>query len=607
MKNTPEFQKLDEEISFYLNDKNARRALVLHAAWGSGKTHLMNEWLNHRRENRPYTPGMVREDPMDIAYISAFGVRTADELHEKAVAAFIELAPKKRILFGGRVLLTAAASGFNVTLPPISNTTLLKFIERPKAIIIDDIERSFGNLGRIYGAINEFVEQHKVKVILICDRIKLAQRNQYGEIEKIADTIIPFPANPKETSKTMIAETLISVDENYRFQNEIEEAVEHSGTENIRTVAKALGTYRRLCKAMAENQPANNEHLGKLAYAIVAYAIEFYQEKLSPTAISEVGAISFSRDKKSEIKKVMQHYTKFDVTSSFELPLNADLIKKIVIDNCYEARKIADEISTSRFFRFEEPEEWEIVWHKLRVDREVVEQAIIDQQKKLDNMSYKDTGVLLHVFSNKLRLSEGGLSSESFEDIESEAKFYIDNLAKLEDVEFHLAAAGDNIYRMNDESYKGLGYPRETNDPAYTAFKAIKTYLVEVFTARVETSLEQDVHHLFSSIAVNYKGCHDAIMAKYPDRYNSEFLHKLDENLVAEQICNLPNSKKYEFMLAIGSRLYREIHNRPNETEWCKRLGAKVIEEARSLHPLDKASAAEFAKYFLIRVDREND
>lgn len=62
MQNTQEFQRLDEEISFYLNDKNAERALVLHAAWGSGKTHLINEWLNHRRQNRPYTPGMVRKN-----------------------------------------------------------------------------------------------------------------------------------------------------------------------------------------------------------------------------------------------------------------------------------------------------------------------------------------------------------------------------------------------------------------------------------------------------------------------------------------------------------------------------------------------------------------
>jgi hypothetical protein len=238
MKNTPEFQKLDKEISFYLSDENARRALVLHAAWGSGKTHLMNEWLNHRRENRPYTPGMVREDQMDIAYISAFGVRTADELHERAVAAFIELAPKKRALFSGRAILTAAASRLNFTLPTITNSTLLKFIERPKAIVIDDVERSIGDLGQIYGAINEFIEQHKVKVILICDRSKLEQRNQYGEIEKVADTIIPFPANPKGTSETMILETLMSVNERYRLKTEIEEAVEHSRTENVRTVAR---------------------------------------------------------------------------------------------------------------------------------------------------------------------------------------------------------------------------------------------------------------------------------------------------------------------------------------------------------------------------------
>jgi hypothetical protein len=81
----------------------------------------------------------------------------------------------------------------------------------------------------------------------------------------------------------------------------------------------------------------------------------------------------------------------------------------------------------------------------------------------------------------------------------------------------------------------------------------------------------------------------------------------LDEDIVAEQICSLPNSRKYEFMLAIGSRLYRQIHSRPNETEWCKRLGDKVVERALSLHPLDKASAEKFAEYFLIRVDREDD
>lgn len=607
MKHTPEFQKLDEEILFYLNDENADRALVLYAAWGSGKTHLINEWLDHRRKNRPYTPGMVRKDQMDIAYISAFGVRTADELHEKAVAAFIELAPKKKVLFGGRIILTAAASRLNLALPAISNSTLLKFIARPKAIIIDDVERSFGNLGRIFGAINEFIEQHKVKVILICDRSKLEQRSQYGEIEKIADTIIPFPTSPEETSKAIILETVSSVGERYRLQAEIEEAVEHSGTKNVRTVAKALGTYRRLCKAMEENQPENDENLGKLAYAIVAYAIEFNQQKLSPEAISEVGAISFNQDKRSKVQKVMQHYTKFDVTSSYELPLSPDLIEKIVIDNCFEARVVADKISTSRFFSFEKPEEWEVVWHMSRVDREVVEQAITDQQNKLDNMSYKDTGVLLHVFSNKLRLSERGISSESFADIENEAKAYIDKLAKTEDVEFHLAAAGDDIYRIMDESYRGLGYPRDSSDPVYACFSEIKAHLVEAFTAREKASFHQSAHDLFSDIAVNYSDCRDAIMAQYPDRYNSEFLQNLDEDLIAEQICGLPNSRKYDFMLAIGSRLYREIHRRPNETEWCKRLGDKVVKKALLLHPLEKAPAEQFAEHFLIRVDRKDD
>lgn len=606
MKNTPEFQKLDEEISFYLNDKNSWRALVLHAAWGSGKTYLINEWLGYRRKNRPYTPGMVREDPMDIAYISAFGVRTADELHEKAVAAFIEMAPKKSFYLGGRVLLAAVTSGFNVNLPPISNTTLLKFIERPKAIIIDDVERSFGNLGRIYGAVNEFIEQHKVKVILICDRSKLEERNHYGEIEKIADTIIPFPATPKETSKKMIAETLMSVDEQYRLREEIEEAVEHSGTENVRTVAKALGTYRRLCKAMSENQPKNVEHLGKLAYAIVAYTIELYQGNLTPSAISEVGAFSFGSSEKSVIKSVMQKYIKFDVTSSFELPLNPDLINKIIVDNGYESRAIADEISSSRFFGYQEREEWEIVWHKLRVDREDVEKAIIDQQNKLDSMAYKDTGVLLHVFANKLQLSQSGIIPDSFESIESDAKTYIKNLASLDDAEFHLAAASNDIYRMNNESYKGLGYPRQTDDPAYAHFKSIETYLVEVFTERVEASLERGARNLFANIAMNFTDCHDAILAKYPDRYYSEFLHRLDESLIAEQICGLPNSKKYEFMLAIGSRLHMEIHNRPNETEWCKRLGSRVAEKARALHPLDRESAEKFAEYFLIGADRDS-
>ncbi|GLO70052.1 hypothetical protein MACH17_15690 [Phaeobacter inhibens] len=605
MKHTPEFQKLDEEISLYLSDENTDRALVLYAAWGSGKTHLMNEWLDHRRKNRPYTPGMIRKDQMDIAYISAFGVRTAEELHEKAVAAFIELAPKKNIVLGSRIILTAAASRLNLALPVISNSTLLKFIARPKAIIIDDVERSFGNLGRIFGAINEFIEQHKVKVILICDRSKLEQRIQYVEIEKIADTIIPFPTNPEETSKAMILETVSSVGERYRLQDEIEEAVEHSGTKNVRTVAKALGTYRRLCKAMEQNQPENDENLGKLAYAIVAYAIEFSQQKLSEDVISEVGAISFNPDERSKVQKVMQHYTKFDVTSSYELPLSPDLIKEVVIDNCFDARVVADKISTSRFFSFEEPEEWEIIYHMSRVDREVVEKAITDQQNKIDNMSYKDTGVLLHVFSNKLRLSERGISSESFSDIENEAKSYIEKLAKMEDVEFHLAPAGDNIYRMMDQSYWGLSYPMDSSDPVYACFSEIKKHLVEVLTIREKLSFYQGAHDLFSDIAVNYSDCRDAITAQYPDRYSSEFLHNLDEDLIAKQICDLPNSRKYEFMLAIGSRLYRQIYSRPNETEWCKRLGDKVVKRALSLHPLDKASAEQFAKHFLIRVDRE--
>lgn len=604
MKNTPEFKKLDKELTEYITDKTIERALMLKAPWGSGKTTAIKYWLEQRTSEHRivrWTRGKLKP----VVHISVYGIKSQDELNERIFLEFINKSPWGTSLKVFRTIgqKIAEATGGSIK---FSNSSLWRIVrKKPIAIILDDLERASAPIEVLFGGINDFIENYGVKVLLICDHDELLRKDTQNTMEKIVHNTITFPIDTAAIIKNVVTDAMRHVEEPYRANQEINDAISHSGTKNIRTALKAIDTHRRLSLAIAKNPPDLLSNFANLSYATVALTIDYHEKKITVDDLKDMGRETIFDRQKTALAEKMIRFKNFRVTSPKHTPLTESLAHMIIIDNCQNEEVLTNEIKDSSLYKKGTLSEWEYIYHRTSTDRTIVEAAIIEQQRKIEKMEYKDTGIVLHVFANKLKLSYSEIITDTPDEIELEAKEYINNLSQIEDVHFHLNVEGMPPRKINNEHYKSKGYPSQEEDKAYKKFNSISEHLITVFEDRRIRKFEEEYIRIFSNIKNNYQECRNAIMSRYPNRYEEEFLHKLDVSNIAEQICGLPNSQKHDFMLSIGSRLYSSERNRSNEENWRKALGVEVIARANKMHPIDKEAAVDAASAFLLKENSE--
>lgn len=198
------------ELINYCKTSDPVGALLLTGEWGSGKTYLIETPLRN-----------VLEKECIIIRVSLFGIATIEELHKAVkklwihekgglidkvnslskVKDFVETIsksiPNKKLKF-----VTECALSFNLfELTNVENT-----IGNKKVILVfDDIERSSLDISDILGVVNEYRENQKFNVIILCDERKLMEEKEYEEFkEKIIQRTLHYKPCYKEVVHSVI-------------------------------------------------------------------------------------------------------------------------------------------------------------------------------------------------------------------------------------------------------------------------------------------------------------------------------------------------------------------------------------------------------------------
>jgi hypothetical protein len=178
-----------------LIDDEENRVIALAGKWGTGKTEL---WKQIREET---------QNTQAKAAVSAslFGVGTITELKLKIAEGLAPKLGKRNFdaiatgVAGFKKVLKGVHSGFSA----LDDLSLLAvpFMLKGRFIVIDDIERKHVKLtiDEILGFIDECVQNHGCRILLILNSDKLKDQEVWGEIrEKVVDQEIKLETSPSE-------------------------------------------------------------------------------------------------------------------------------------------------------------------------------------------------------------------------------------------------------------------------------------------------------------------------------------------------------------------------------------------------------------------------
>lgn len=166
--------KILKIICDYVNDERIKQAVLIDGQWGSGKTFFIQEKLIKKLEENK----MHKE----IINISLYGVESEGQISKSILIKKLmpEMIKGKKIIYkGGKILskITNAGMGMlNINSDKLPNLGDI-FDFNNSIIIFDDLERCNMDINKLFGYINNLLEQSNAKVIIVSNQSEIGCLN----------------------------------------------------------------------------------------------------------------------------------------------------------------------------------------------------------------------------------------------------------------------------------------------------------------------------------------------------------------------------------------------------------------------------------------------
>lgn len=291
---------IESEILDYINCNENTGALLLTGPWGCGKSYLMKQ----------IAKDLNQEKAAAIAVISLFGLDSISAINKRVKDEYIslklgtlgksarKLSKKFAILVKdglavagsaapGVTGLAAASQGLSSALSydlfgffDVQSTIGNNDSKRKFVIVFDDLERCDINSKKdILGAINNFVENKQIKVIVIADEDKIDGDDYREYKEKLISRTLCLTADYDSIIENISANYAEAADGYRDFLKEnadlIKSVFVESRTSNIRMLKTILADFERVYAAWAKFGFA----IEYMPWALYTFGAEVYLSK----------------------------------------------------------------------------------------------------------------------------------------------------------------------------------------------------------------------------------------------------------------------------------------------------------------------------------------
>ncbi|MFJ4193121.1 P-loop NTPase fold protein [Pseudomonas sp. NPDC089534] len=601
-------------LKYYVELEAPRYAVLLNGPWGSGKTHLIQSFLDNHFSSPPsrsrsiakrilkylITPGMNRyfndkaqeRSASNYIYISLYGLKSDEDISARIIASAIPgLGLKSSKILGGIIKPFLSTLQYAKLIPDLSARDFISKFHK-KTYIFDDIERCEIPIKQLLGYINQFIEHGERNVILVANT------------DEIPDTKDFTTTQEKLVGKT------------FRIEPPIEEAVENflkqlnnspamkliqdnpetfsslfrqSESKNLRVLQQALRDIERPLNALNREQFENIEGVLFLAKLIFTFSLEVRSRRMTP-AILEARPQQMTElfkkfgeknEQEKDFCKIESSYTDIDLRDPI---LSNDTLADIIFHGIVNAEHIQKSVTQSHFFREAQDERaLDKLMYVYDLDETEFKQVRAQFESEYQNHEFRTPEDIFLSFSRRRWLSENKLLNVSLEKVSEQGDQYLEHL--YETGQFPI---------VERDRFEGRDYAEFNGKYFDFSFKSRPLepkHFLDTFLSLNEKARQDLYPSIVESMMAEMTDapetfCHRISRKSFdtPSHINAEILLEMDPEAFSKRLLELHPAKQRPVLNALSSRYTFTNYSAElsGEKEWLKKLTLHLERTAKS-------------------------
>ncbi|MCA1923343.1 P-loop NTPase fold protein [Buttiauxella noackiae] len=462
-------EHLKEPLHNYMNQDDPGYALLITGEWGVGKTHTLLNLLS--KDN--------------VYYVSLYGLSSEVDIHNNVFNAMYPLKNKLQLITDKFKGLDISAFGLRMgvgnVLSEMVGSSFKEDIKKDKVIIFDDLERCQICLNKTLGAINKYIEHYGCRVIVICNdnhsknELLVSKEKLFGLTLKVLPNIEEAYVHfTKHFTKNKIHNEF-----NKKFSKLILDIFRTSNVQSLRILKHTINDCLQLYSVLEEKHKNNQNCMRELFSLFIASTFEARNGNLIKDDLinrtEKINDFIFKKNKNEilsythndddtpkkenkettpKIKIISDKYVSIPFQSKI---ISDDDLNDAIFNGNFNKTSICNSInSTSYFLDSRNVPNWVIIYSFYNVDNETLDNAIKGLKDEFTNRKVIISGEMLHLFHLMFMMSYFKEISETYEEIESQCKKYIDDLyseGKIEPTEINRT-----FHFRKNRSYGGYGF-----------------------------------------------------------------------------------------------------------------------------------------------------
>jgi len=568
-------------------------AVLVKGSWGCGKTHFINDVIEHQKQNS-----------LKFLFVSLYGLSSIDEIETEF---FLQLNPKlanKKLVLAGKVVDTVLKT-FKFD---SKNTGVQEYFTNTEdhILVFDDLERCQLELNKVLGYINHFVEKNKYKVIIIADETKLEKmltgnEQTYSEIkEKLIGKTLQLESDVDSVFDMFANNILSNTDLKAAFEDNKQEIIDiykQSSYNNLRSLRKIFlefSSLYTLIDTKISKNPALMRHLLQLFTLI---SMEIYAGAIKVSDLSKHLGSDYFLDLADE--KVDDEIKKHErISGKYTININETLLEVADWQQWFskgilDSKKINGTLVNSSYLQQQNTPDWKKLLHLFDLEQDEFEKLQQSVWLSFKNFEINIVGEILHVVGLFLYLSNKGLIKQSDVDILKAAKSIVTELS--EKSLFNISDSYD--VEHIDDSYGGFVFYSHDSQQ----FKDFLLFLLEQIVCYQSKVFECKAPQVIDAMKTDLKEFHE-LMCGTKDRSKSfaykSILNQLEDGVFLEALESLPNTNKKEVFRVLGGRYKAQISISMNqEREWMIKVQKEITSKYQGYNTIDSLVMMKFVDW----------
>lgn len=599
-------KNISDYLEYFVSLDNPQYAVLINGNWGCGKTYFIKKHIEKWNETNKSKSRLNRvisffkRKKTDIQeeneciilkpiYISLFGLTTLDEVTIKIKTELTPLLYSKSAKFLKKFLFgvikastkinfdtnndgkTDGDLSFNVDSIRILKSSGSNLIKGNKILIFDDLERCSIQLNDLFGYINEFVEHHSCKVIILTDERKIQPAITKSEKDTNNSENKAEKPDYKDFKEKLIGQTFsLSPDIDNAIvnfindSNELKEFYHHnsnllrdffwaSDIQNLRIFKQVLLDFERFVNAFDITIKSHKKFKLYQINLIAHFLIVYFEYKSGNRDIGKINQINYLGQKKDSIGGITGKYQEVLVKHKIDnwtLIFPYSSIIKFINNGYLYNNEINNYLKSSNFFSDLMIQDWERLWYWENLENEEFNNYFQKVSNEYNDGKIENMYVLLHVSGILLSLINNSIITYDKNLLVLKFKERIDQLFEIYKNEtimpsFHHSF--NKTYRSNDDE----------------VFKDLVAYFSNKITQNNKGNKNDYMKNIFENLNNdNITTIHEKLEAPLPDRSTSysciPMLETVDGAKLAECFLNLSNYNVGLFIYFLRKRYYPE-------------------------------------------------